>query len=52
MLVIFQIQRDEEDNIIDWYDAEWRIDKEIADIRGAVMSGIQDMLEQNNLYIM
>ena len=43
--------RDEEDNTIDWDDAEWRINKEIADIRGAVMSGIQDMLEQNNLYL-
>lgn len=43
--------RDEEDNTIAWSDAEWRIDEEIADIRGAVMSGIQDMLEQNNLYI-
>jgi len=43
--------RDEEDNTIVWDDAEWRIDEEIADIREAVMSGIQDMLEQNNLYI-
>lgn len=43
--------RDEEDNTIAWDDAEWRIDEEIADIRGAVMSGIKDMLEQNNLYI-
>lgn len=43
--------RDKEDNTIDWYDADWRIDEEIADIREAVMSGIQDMFEQNNLYI-
>lgn len=43
--------RDEEDNTINWDDAEWRIDEEIADIRGAVMSGIRDMLEQNNLYL-
>ena len=43
--------RDEEDNTIAWDDAEWRIDEEIADIRGAVMSGIKDMLEQNNLYM-
>lgn len=43
--------RNEEDNTINWDDAEWRIDEEIADIRGAVMSGIQDMLEQNNLYL-
>ena len=43
--------RDEEDNTIAWDDAEWRIDEEIADIRGAVMSGIKDMLEQNNLYL-
>ena len=43
--------RDEEDNTISWDDAEWRIDEEIADIRGAIMSGIQDMLEQNNLYL-
>lgn len=43
--------RDEEDNTIAWDDAEWRIDEEIADIRGAVMSGIKDMLEQNNVYL-
>jgi len=43
--------RDEEDNTIVWDDAEWRIDEEIADIRGAVMSGIKDMLEQNNVYL-
>lgn len=43
--------RDEEDNTIAWRDVEWRVDEEIADIREAVMSGIQDMLEQNNLYI-
>lgn len=43
--------KDEEDNTIAWDDAEWRIDEEIADIRGAVMSGIQDMLKQNNLYL-
>lgn len=43
--------KDEEDNVIAWSDAEWKIDEEIADIRGAVMSGIQDMLKQNNLYI-
>lgn len=43
--------RDEEDNTIAWDDAEWRIDEEIANIRGAVMSGIKDMLEQNNLYL-
>lgn len=27
------------------------INEEIADIRGAVMGGIQDMLEQNNVYL-
>ena len=27
------------------------IDEEIADIRGAIMSGIKDMLEQNNIYL-
>ena len=43
--------RDEEDNTIAWDDAEWRIDEEIADIRGTVMSGIKDMLEQNNVYL-
>ena len=41
--------RDEEDNTIAWSDAEWRIDEEIADIRGAVMGGLKDMLEQNNV---
>ena len=43
--------RDEEDNTIAWSDAEWKIDEEIADIRGAIMSGIKDMLEQNNVYL-
>ena len=43
--------RDEEDNTIAWSDAEWRIDEEIADIRGGVMGGIKDMLEQNNVYL-
>lgn len=42
---------DETENLINWDDAEWKIDEEIADIRGAIMSGIQDMLEQNNLYL-
>ena len=27
------------------------VHKEIADIRGAIMSGIKDMLEQNNVYL-
>ena len=43
--------RDEEDNTIAWSDAEWRINEEIADIRGAVMGGIKEMLEQNNVYL-
>lgn len=43
--------RDEEDNTIAWSDAEWRIKEEIADIRGAVMGGIKEMLEQNNVYL-
>ena len=43
--------RDEKDNTIAWSDAEWKIDEEIADIRRAVMNGIKDMLEQNNVYL-
>ena len=42
---------DEEDNTVSWSDAEWRIDEELTDIRSAIMIGIQDMLEQNDMYV-